>query len=508
MSPSRLAVGLVALMCLAGGQSASAAPGKISWSKCFGGPFQCASVQVPLDYDQPNGPSISIALARLPATDPAHRIGSLFLNPGGPGGSGVDYVHFAGPSLYTGEVRARFDLVGFDPRGIARSTALRCFGTQKQFSFPPIAFPTTAAEEQQWEANDSRLADACAARGSKVIDHMSTANVARDMDRLRALAGDAQLTYAGVSYGSYLGVTYANMFPSQVRALVVDGILDPIAWSTGSGDAATVPFSSRLDSAAGAQKTLDEFFRLCDLGGPNCAFSGDSAARFAALADKLKANPQLVTFPDGSQTVLDYSNLIGVTLGAMYDSSVWGDFAAFLAAVESEAAASVLGADYARFRARPAYSPRRGDIRHYNDAEGFPAVACEDSDNPSSYDAWHTVGLLQDQYSYFGRLWTWASSICAVWTTRDGDRFMGPFTHQTANPLLIVGNLVDPATRYENAVKVAGLMPGSRLLTMDGWGHTSLFASACIDEAITRYLVDQALPPQGTICPQDHAPFS
>src|SRR6478672_11777306 len=225
--------------------SARASATKIGWGKCYG-QFQCGTLQVPLDYSKPNGTTISLAVVKLPATDPAHRIGSLLLNPGGPGGSGVDYTVFAGPALYTPEVRARFDLVGFDPRGIARSTALRCFGTTNQAVsvFTPFPFPMTRDELAQWIAADRRLVDACDQRGGRIADHMATADVARDMDSLRAALGDAQLTYAGVSYGSYLGVTYANMFPSRVRAIVVDGVLDPIAWSTGrGGEAATLPFS-------------------------------------------------------------------------------------------------------------------------------------------------------------------------------------------------------------------------------------------------------------------------
>src|SRR6476646_8329721 len=273
--------------------ASSAAPEKVGWTKCHSdlGPFQCGTVQVPLDYDQPNGATISLALVRLPASDPAHRIGSLFLNPGGPDGSGVDFVLFAGPFLYNDSVRAHFDLVGFDPRGIGRSTALRCFGTPKQWGpyFTPFAFPTTPAEELQWMNADLYLDSNCAQRGGNIADHMSTANVARDLDQLRQAIGDMELTYAGVSYGTMIGQTYANMFPGNVRAIIIDGVLDPIAWTTGRGDGSTVPFSTRLRSDAGAQATLNEFFRLCDAGGANCAFAPHSAARFAALGALLKA---------------------------------------------------------------------------------------------------------------------------------------------------------------------------------------------------------------------------
>jgi pimeloyl-ACP methyl ester carboxylesterase len=505
----RLAAVLAAIAagCLAGPATAGA---KLSWGKCYGGPFQCTTVHVPLDYAQPNGPTISLAVVRLPATDPAHRIGSLFLNPGGPGGSGVDYTVFAGPDLYTPEVRARFDLVGFDPRGIARSTALRCFGNDKQWMFTPFAFPLTQDELQQWIATDRYLVNACDRRGGRIADHMATADVARDMDRLRAAVGDSRLTYAGVSYGSYLGVTYANMFPDKVRALVVDGVLDPIAWSTGRGnEAATLPFSTRLRSDVGAQATLGEFFRLCDAGGPRCAFSGGAAARYAALAAKLRAHPVQITFPDGTTGVLDYSNLIGFTLGAMYDSSSWPDFAAMLADVEHQAGAQAIGARAQRFRGAPAYIAKRGFPHYFNAIEGFPAVACADSDNPGSYDAWWNAGIAADAaHGYFGRLWTWASGICASWDRTDAARYMGPFDHHTANPVLVVGNTFDPATPYHGAVTVAGLLPDSALLTVHGWGHTSLFLSACADEAITRYLVDRQTPLPGTTCEQDVVPFS
>jgi pimeloyl-ACP methyl ester carboxylesterase len=506
-----------ALLCTCAGAAAggaSAGPGKIAWNKCYAkiGPFECGTVQVPLDYDSPNGATISIAVTRLPATDPAHRIGSLFLNPGGPGGSGVDYVVGAGPFLYTDEVRARFDLVGFDPRGISRSTALRCFGTDKQWEpyFTPFAFPSNSAEEQIWMNADLYLDASCAQRGGKIGDHMSTANVARDLDVLRQAVGDAKLNYAGVSYGTMLGQTYVNMFPGNVRAVIIDGVLDPVAWTTGTGNGSTVPFSTRLRSDMGARDTLNEFFRLCDAGGSRCAFAPGSAARFAALGDALKAHPLPVTFPDGSKGEVNYSNLIGMTLGAMYDSSSWESFAAALADLESQASASTLGVRLKAFwHPWNAYIAKRGIPRYQNFVEGFPAVACADADDPHTYSAWSTNGAAAEAaFGYFGRLWTWVSSICAAWPTADSDRYTGPWNHSTANPVLVIGNQFDPATRYQGAITAATLLPNSRLLTVHGWGHTSLFLSACADAVQTRYLVDLTLPAPGTVCQQDHVPFT
>ncbi|UCG25856.1 MAG: alpha/beta fold hydrolase, partial [Chloroflexota bacterium] len=220
--------------------TAGAAPPqpKANWNPCYretGYPFECTIVQVPLDYDKPGAAVINIAMVRLPAADPAQRIGSLFLNPGGPGGSGFNFALDIAPFLYTEEVRARFDIVGFDPRGIARSTAVRCFGSTNQWGpyFRPFIFPLNPEQEAIWWEADRYLLDHCDQRAARIIDNMSTADVARDLDLLRQAVGDDGLTYAGFSYGSYLGVTYANLFPDKVRSVVVDAVLDPIQWATG-----------------------------------------------------------------------------------------------------------------------------------------------------------------------------------------------------------------------------------------------------------------------------------
>ncbi|HKD33669.1 MAG TPA: alpha/beta hydrolase [Gaiellaceae bacterium] len=292
--------------------------------------------------------------------------------------------------------------------------------------------------------------------------------------------------------------------------MIIDGVLDPIAWTTGSGDASTTPFSTRLRSDQGSQATLNEFFRLCDAGAANCAFAPNSAARFAALGDALKAHPLPVTFPDGSTGEVNYSNLIGMTLGALYDSSTWEDFARALADLESQVGAQQLGVRLQAFwHPMNTYITKRGFPHYFNGLESFPGVACADSDNPRTYGAWSAAAdAAEAQFAPFGRIWTWASSICANWPFSDADRYTGPWTHATSNPVLVIGNQFDPATRYQNAQFVSHLLPNSRLLTVHGWGHTSLFLSQCADEAQTRYLVDLTLPAPGTVCQQDHVPFS
>jgi pimeloyl-ACP methyl ester carboxylesterase len=473
---------------------ADASTTAIKWRACHQ-TFYCARVHVPLDYGDPDGPQITLSLAKQPATDPQHRIGSLFINPGGPGGSGVDFLLGAGAELFTPQVRARFDIIGFDPRGIERSTPLKCFATDAdaEQALAPFPYPNSAARRAEWIQSDRTVEAACAQSGTAILDHMSTADAARDLDRLRQLVGDPGLTYYGVSYGSMLGNVYANLFPARVRSVVIDGVLDPIAWTTGTPGTAALPFSTRLRSAHGSMVTLDEFFRLCDAAGPSCALAPNSEQKYFQLYNSLKAHPIDV----GNPLPYDESFLVGDTLGAMYDSPDWADFATFLADLRAAAPPAVLAAD------------RAGFARYDNFVEGFDGVACSDSVNPQSPSAWTKAAAQSRQEDgLFGPLWTWVSSVCAHWPGQDSDRYLGPFTHYTKDPVLVVGNLSDPATPYEGAQHAAQLLPNSRLLTVHGWGHTSLFLSQCATNKIATYLLTSHVPAAGTVCQQDVVPFT
>jgi pimeloyl-ACP methyl ester carboxylesterase len=511
-----VAAGLLAMPTAAAAPAATATPAAtaaavptLDWTDCGDG-LQCATARVPLDHDRPHGRKISLALIRLPAGDPARRIGSIFFNPGGPGGSGVDFVQALAPVLYSDEVRARFDLVGFDPRGIIRSTPLRCFETfdDALAVLAPMAFPVTRQEERVWVRSDRALARACAQRGGAILDHMATGNVARDLDLLRRAVGDDKLSYVGYSYGSFLGATYANLFPDKVRALVVDGVLDPVAWTTGRGDQArTLPFSTRLRSAKGAWESLQEFFRLCDAGAANCAFSqGNPQRRFARLAERLLEEP--VQLPDGQGGTFPftYADLVATALGAMYDPGSWPSLAEFLQQLWELAQPQAAAATLQTLRARLGGLQQED---YPNFVEGFPGVACSETDNPNNVGAWARAARAQDrQFRYFGRLWTWITSICQPWPGRDADRYAGPWTRRTANPVLVVNPRFDPATPIHGAVTLDRLLPRSRLLTLAGWGHTTLFSSACIDDHVSRYLLTTRVPPPGTVCQPDVVPFA
>ena len=373
----------------------------------------------------------------------------------------------------------------------------------------PFPFPVTREEERIWIRSDRAVARACAERGGPILNHMSTANVARDLDLLRRAVGDAKLTYAGYSYGSYLGATYANLFPGKVRALVVDGVLDPVAWSTGRGDQArTLPFSTRLRSAKGAYQSLLEFFRLCDAGGPNCAFSeGNPTRRYDRLAQRLLREPLEVPDGEGGTFLITYAELVGDTLGR--------DVRPGLLARLRRSPPGGGRADQPRGGRGQPPGPAAPGARplqqedYPNFVEGFPGVACSETHNPSNVGAWSRAARAQDrQFPYFGRPWTWFTSICEPWPGWDDDHYDGPWNRTTANPVLVVNPLFDPATPYHGAVTVDRLLPRSRLLTLAGWGHTSLFSSACIDAHVSTYFLTTRVPAKGTVCEPDVVPFA
>ena len=485
---------------------------EVPWTACRDG-FECATVPVPLDHDDPLGPQIGISVIRLPAGDPGQRIGSLLLNPGGPGGSGVDFARGVAQILPL-ELRGRFDIVGFDPRGTNRSTPLRCFDTFEQAMsiLPPFPYPDTPAEEDVQRASDDALAAACAARGGDIRDHMSTADVARDMDLLREAFGDEALTYLGFSYGSVLGQHYANLFPSRVRAVVLDGVLAPVAWTTGQGqEADTTPLGTRLASAEGAQRTLDEFFRLCDEAGPECAFSGDAAGRYAALGERLRGHPATIVDPVTGETFgITYNDLVAVTLGALYGPFIWSDFALLLADLERELSPTELGERVSVLRTELGLT-RAPQEQYPNFLEAGPGVGCSDSVNPASFEAWQSAAdSAEDRYGRFGRLWNWTFGVCRSWPATAGqDRYLGPWTAQTSSPVLVVGNQFDPATPYSGALAASQLLPNSRLLTYAGWGHTAYFGAGnyCVNSQVTHYLVTSEVPAADTVCQPEGSPF-
>ncbi|MFT4297083.1 MAG: alpha/beta hydrolase [Micropruina sp.] len=485
----------------------------LRWEPCEQG--ECARVRLPLDYDRPNGETVEVALSRLPARDQARRIGSLFLNPGGPGASGKDFPQRAAAWLGP-DVLDRFDLIGMDPRGTNDSTNSRCFRSTKRLdrvtgTLIGTLFPVTKAEERRFTQAAATLSQACSRPGRKLEKAMSTAQVARDMDVLRRAVGDDKLSFLGFSYGTYLGQVYANLFPDRVRAIVIDGVVDPRAW-VGKPATAATPVSVRMDSAAASSAALDELLRRC-AANADCPLASPKAD-FARVANGLRAKPVVLEDPDNGPLTITYQMFITTVLYALY-SEEGAESIPYLTATLQQlqvpnlalALNRTLSGAYRRTAARA--TERVGD--YFNEVEQVPIVLCSDSRNPRSLATWSRLADAEDaRASWFGRHWLWGSVYCAgeVWTAYDEDAYRGRFDAVTANPVLVVGNYHDPATNYAAAKAVAGLIPRSRLLSSNNWGHTAYGVSACATGHVDRYLISGTLPRAGTVCSDGKQPFS
>ena len=441
-------------------------------------------------------------MAKLPASNPAQRIGTVFINPGGPGDSGVGLLLSDFGDDLAENLAGRFDVVGFDPRGVAGSDPLHCFDSAQQleafFAAQPI-FPYQRRQERPFFRHQRQLASECLDDRQVIARHMSTADVARDLDLLRRAVGDPKLSYLGFSYGSYLGNTYANLFPNKIRALVIDGVLDPRLWSSGG---------QIISDRVATQEVFDEFLRLCDAAGPTCPFltAGGSAARWRALTERLRREP-LVSGPYFTYT---YDLLIADAAGAMYAPEVWPEYADFLdgiadAALADQPAAAALVTQRNRLLER--LTPARQEADYPNGWDAYYGNHCADTEYPKKFKTYRAIGWYAEHGSLFGDYWWWDNAACADWPTAP-DHYVGPWSTETSAPVLVVGNFFDPATDYAGARASVRLLRNSRLLSYAGWGHTAYGRSDCANDHIDRYLLTGALPPAGTVCPANPNPFA
>lgn len=491
--------------------AADAAAAPVQWAACTEPgltAFQCATYQVPLDYAKPRGQKIGIALARRPAGDPAHKIGTIFLNPGGPGGPGRGLVG-AAAAIFRPEVLARYDVVGFDPRGIGASNPIQCFATDDEalaLLNRMALVPLSREQITETLAANFEYTEGCKRNAGPLLTHMSTLNVVKDLDLLRQGVRDRLLHYLGFSYGTLIGATYANVFPNRVGHMIIDGNVDPDGRTNRR-------LLNKFERAGGFEKALSGFLAACDAAGPNCAFSGNARGKFDALRDRLRQGP--ATLPDGSQVTID--DLVGFIGGQLYLVSRFPGAARTLQAVyegvfqptapSTASAASARRAGEAPLantvKARGGFAD---DAYSFNGNDSFFAVNCADAPLPrvpALYPAFAVAFELA--HPTFGRSEAFSEVGCANWP-RVEDRYAGPWDRRTRNPVLVVNPTFDPATPYVFAQRMARQLGNARLLTEDGYGHTTRF-SACIADWYTRYLLAGDLPPEGTRCAQDRPPF-
>ncbi|KAJ7490993.1 Alpha/Beta hydrolase protein [Mycena latifolia] len=487
------------------------ATNKLVWTPCYSG-FECSLLKVPLDYSSSAAGTASIAITRYPAncTKSEYR-GPILLNPGGPGGSGVDYVVQAGQSAATilGE---QYDIVGFDPRGVSYSTPTVYFfktDVERALWSPPTAsqvFPSlnqsADAVAQQW-ARGQLVGQLAVNRNEKnYIQYMTTDNTARDMLRITEAFGFEKLQYWGISYGSILGSTFAAMFPDKINRLVVDGVLDMQAW-----------FSANLTIEMGdTDKTLQTFIDGCAAAGPDdCPFYAPSSAAITenleALSASIKTQP-IPVITSVSYGVVDYTFLRNFIFNALYTP-----YELFVTLAQS--LADLAAGDATTMYAATEVAPFECECNsttpfHENSYEAALAIACGDATPVND-----TVAELQTFYaaeqmvSSFADLWGNWRIICSGWKLHREDRFKGPFgAPNTSFPLLVIGNTADPVAPLVGAESTAAAFPGSGLLTINSPGHTSVNThSTCAYGYLRQYFQNGTLPAPGTVCQPDRVLF-
>lgn len=491
---------------------------KLNWVEDADGAGYRATVKLPRDYDRPKGATVTIALFKVPAADPGSRIGTLFLNPGGPGGSGVDIAK-AATTFLSQSVLDRFDIIGFDPRGTNDSTRVRCFASSAKqasaLSGMDVAFPTTDKEVARFLKSGKALAAGCSGYGSALASSVSTAEVARDLDVLRRAVGDRRLNYLGFSYGTYLGEVYASMFPDRFRALVIDGVLDPRAWA-GSRTTRAQPTTLRIKAGEASWNALRAGLAACAAAGPEYCPLATPQADFDLVAAKLKKG-SVVVGGNGETFSYSYSDFIADLLALLYYPDGM-DFIAQrvatlreiltgtdpgLLSLERQALATQVRA----FRNSLAVGL---DSSYDNELEAYSAVLCTDSYHSVDPKSWIKAIRATDVAApHFGRLWGWSDVQCATkyWKAKDEDAYHGRFSKRTASPVMIVGNRYDPATNYSGAIKTNALMPNSYLVKSDSWGHTAYGTSDCVTDRVDAYLLHLDRP-ANTDCVGTIQPFT
>jgi len=443
----------------------------------------CAKLAVPLDYADPNGKQITLALVRLHRKDgSASR--PLLMDPGGPGGSGVQFgVQIA--SALPRKVTGKYDVVGFDPRGVGSSSPVRCLTDAQKDDMnaaqPDVRTPAGFAEAKQLARE---VAQACQAKYGSSLDDFDTVATARDMDRIRAAFGPSRLDYLGFSYGTELGAQYAHLFPDRVGALVLDGAVDPL----------TDDITSFANQLRGFEQAFDQFASWCRQHDP-CKRLGNARQAVYQLSDEARTSPLSSSAPGESRKATSSIVLLGV-LSGLYSQSYWSVLGESLVLAQQGDARGL-------FALADVYNERNASGHYTNITDANVTISCNDS-KPGPTDATirATTASWVQRFPMFG-LWSAASLFgCQQWQPKRTVPAK-PTAPQAANTILVVGNLHDPATPYQGAKDLTATLGKARLLTWDGEGHTSfLQGSDCIDQAVTAYLVEGSLPPAGKTCPR------
>jgi pimeloyl-ACP methyl ester carboxylesterase len=455
-------------------------PAPIEWDE-FDDDTDVALVDVPVDYADPDGEQFELFLGRHRALDPDHRIGTLLINPGGPGFGGSDYALFA-TQIFDIDLLERFDIVGWDPRGTGESTpVIDCIDDYDSYFTAVDLTPADDAARAEVVGIAANFAEACETENATIIEHVGTNDSARDMDAIRRALGEDTISYFGFSYGSELGATWATMFPDTVRAAVLDGAADPNA------DA----LESSLQQTAGFEQSIETFLERCSAD-DECEFhnEGEATTAFTDLLAELDAAP-LTVEPDRPPVNRDVA--LTATVQAMYSESYWPALERALAdAADDGDAAGLLALN-------DAYYQRGPDGTYGNELEAFQTISCADiPDRPTVEETDAEVPQFREVAPLLVPEGSVGSYFCTFFPPATDPRV--EITGVGAGPIVVIGTTGDPATPLESTQRMAEALEDGRLVVVEADQHTGYGVNRCVIDLVNDYLVDLEPPESGTEC--------
>lgn len=457
---------------------------ELTWERC--GELECATIQVPLDWSDPNGETIDLALNRAQATDPGSRQGSILINPGGPGGSGLDFTEYF-TVTYGDAMAAAYDVVGFDPRGVGSSTPVECGDGSTLDAYYVTDFPSETQDDlDAWVERTATFAQGCADVSGAIVENVDTVSAARDMDVIRALVGDEKLNYLGFSYGTQLGATYASLYPETVGRMVLDGAVDFL-----------LPDIEQAEGqAAGFEQALTAFLEWCGDQG-TCPLSSDidrARGQIGTIARTALEDP----YPTGNGGEVNGNLMVYGIVVTLYSEESWPYLEYALQEVLDSGTAAVF-MELANF-----YLDRDSASGEYltNSTVAFTAISCLDGDDEewTLADQQEFAAAMEEASPTFG--WWFASGGgCAGWPWTAGEKVESLDYPDDASTIVVIGTTRDPATPYGWAESLTERLGNAVLVTYDGDGHTAYGRSnQCIIDSVDAYFVDGAVPDSGLVC--------
>lgn len=455
---------------------------KVKWKECEGS-YQCATVKVPLDYSQPEGKQIFLSLMKRPATKKA--LGDLFVNPGGPGGSGLDLVRNAG-NQFTIPLRDSFNIIGFDPRGVGKSTPVDCVNDERLAEMVDANYDTSTPEGQaQADADFASFVRSCQEFAGDLLPFVGTENVVRDLDVIRGATGNTKLNYVGFSYGTYIGAQYIQACPAKAGRIILDGAVD--------GELSMAQAS--YDQGVGFEKAFTSFLEWCTAN-EKCEFASDVSAAAEAVRQTLRNAVTKAVATDDADRKAGQSTLLTGIIAPLYDQRAWPMLAMALNSLINDGDATTLQA-FADLN-----NGREGDSFTSNIVEANWAINCADTPAGSDADSAMWAEKLKADAPILGEFFASDSASCEQWPYH-APAALGPFTGEGLDhEVVIVGTTGDPATPYAWAEKMHEQMAHSVLVTYEGEGHTAYASGGkCITDPLDAYLMKGTVPQDGLRCP-------